>query len=236
MTIELITATGSRPEAFALCQKWMSAQTMGADIWTIIDDGAEPTPIPFPVGKQYFRGPKIWKPTLNTQRLNLDFAISKVTGDYIFCVEDDDHYAPNYIEVFHDLLQHFDVVGEANNKYYHLPHAAWKPMRNYEHSALCSTAFKKKHLDIFEEAVNSGEKFIDIAFWKLVRKKKIPFVLLTDSNLVVGIKGLPGRPGIGIGHDPDRHSFISDDMVFTQLKRLVGNDIEHYRPYLPKKR
>ena len=40
--ITLITPTCNRPEAFALCEYWMSRQTYSGEIqWIVVDDGTE---------------------------------------------------------------------------------------------------------------------------------------------------------------------------------------------------
>lgn len=230
MTITVITPTGSRPEAFALCERFMKNQTVQPDQWIVIDDGPEHTNCT--MGQQYIRGPKLWKPTLNTQRLNLDEALKHVTGDYIFVVEDDDFYAPQYLEVCSKLLQYVDAVGEINTKYYHLQHGSFKQMQNFEHAALCQTGFRKSLLPMFEQAVNSGEYYIDITFWKLLKRKKANVIRL-ESDLCLGVKGLPGRPGLGIGHVAQ--GFVSDDLIFTQLRKWTGDDFECYKPFLPKR-
>ena len=42
--ITLITPTGDRHEAFALCEKWIGRQSyIGQIQWVVVDDGHEPT-------------------------------------------------------------------------------------------------------------------------------------------------------------------------------------------------
>ena len=41
-TITLITPTGDRPLAFALCQNWMRKQTVLPFQWVVVDDGKIP--------------------------------------------------------------------------------------------------------------------------------------------------------------------------------------------------
>lgn len=231
--ITLITATGARPECFKLCEDYMRRQTELAHAiqWLVVDDAVPPAAIT--MGQEYIRGPKIWQPGYNTQRLNLDAAISKVRGDYVFVIEDDDWYAPNYLESMIALLQTYDVVGEAEATYYHIKHGCYKEMLNYKHASLCSTGFKRSVLPLFEEAVNSGEIYIDITFWDLIRGRHVKHALLcgTTPN-VVGLKGLPGRAGIGVGHKPE--GFVSDTANHSKLQQLIGEDYKLYADYLPK--
>ena len=35
----VITPTGDRPEAFALCVKWMKSQDLSPHVWVVVDDG-----------------------------------------------------------------------------------------------------------------------------------------------------------------------------------------------------
>jgi hypothetical protein len=83
-------------------------------------------------------------------------------------------------------------------------------------------------LDTFEEALHSGEKFFDITLWELARKKNT--LLFTNQNVSIGIKGLPGRAGIGYGHEPK--GFITDTGG-RQLKKWVGPEwFNVYSKYL----
>lgn len=230
--ITLITPTGGRHESFALCEKWMANQTVnGAIQWIVIDD-CSPS-VTCTMGQEYYRGPKDWKEGINTQRLNMDFALTKIKGDYIFVIEDDDYYAPEYLETYVDLLQHFTVVGEGNAKYYSLRHPGYKEMRNRNHASLCQTGIRKEAISLLERAVNSGELYFDIQLWTQVADNSVPACLFTDKNLAVGIKGMPGRTGIGVGHKQKDYYF---DANYTKLREWIGNDSEHYLDYLKKEK
>ena len=231
--ITLITATGERPEAFKLCTEYVARQTYkGPMQWIVVDDGKVPIPTPRDSLKfEYIRGPKIWKPGINTQRLNLDIAIPHIKGDHILLIEDDDWYSPHYLECMLSLLQNADVVGEADAKYYNIKDRSYNELKNYTHASLCSTAFNKKVLPLFELAVNSGELYIDSVFWNLVKQKRAPYTLrLGTANLCVGMKGLPGRKGIGIGHTPVGYSRDTD--TFDKLREWIGGDVSLYKQWL----
>lgn len=220
--VTLITATGERPEAFELCEKYIKRQTYKGELqWIVVDDGNIPTTCT--MGQQYITGPKQWRAGLNTQRLNLDEALKYVEGDYIFIIEDDDWYSPIYIESYLNLLQYYYIVGEGNSKYINIVDRSWKEWKNYQHASLCQTAFKKEIIPHFEEAVNSGELFIDIAFWRILLTSRLKPFIFCHQNLCVGIKGMPGRHGIGVGHFPERQEFIKDP-GFSELKRLIGEE------------
>lgn len=222
--ITLITATGGRPEAFKLCESYMRKQTYKGPIqWIVVDDC---TPrISCTMKQEYYRGPKEWAEGINTQRLNLDAALTKVKGDYVFIIEDDDYYAPEYLETYTHFLKSVAAVGEAKSKYFNVKVPGHKIMPNLKHASLAQTAFRKELLPLFNKAVNSGELYIDIKFWKLLSEQEIPFALLTNKNLCIGIKGLPGRGGISPGHTSRDFMYDPD---FKVLKSWIGNSSTQY--------
>lgn len=241
--ITLITATGHREEAFKLCVKYMNAQTVREEIqWIVIDDsignGLSPKSaellksVTNPLIKaELYAGPRLWAPGMNTQRGNLDAALSLVKGNKIFIIEDDDHYHPRYLQVMSALLDLVDIVGESNSKYYYLGGPGGKEHSNYAHSSLCQTGFVKAQLPLFLEAVNSGEMYIDIIFWQMAQKNHIPRLLLAERNLCIGIKGMPGRENLGAG--AKQKDFLIDPSL-SKLKEWIGEDVELYKPYVRK--
>lgn len=68
--LTLVTATGARPEAWALCERWMLRQTFAGPVrWVIVDDGPEPQPITFRrAGWELvlIRPAPFWRPGQNT--------------------------------------------------------------------------------------------------------------------------------------------------------------------------
>ncbi len=200
MLVSIITCTGNRPEAFALCKKFLGSQTYTGTIeWIIVNDG-----VPLlsdhceaNIQAKRIKAPKQWSPDVNTHRGNMETALKHVKGDYLFILEDDDHYKPNYISTMLSVLQHVDIVGEGNAKYFNLKFPGYKEMRNLRHASLCQTAMRSSMIPYLKNAVNSGELYFDIHLWKQVQEKRIPNAILTDLNLVTGIKGMPGREGIG---------------------------------------
>lgn len=238
--ITLITATGHRPESFELCCKYMNRQTVVGPIqWIVIDDsigsgGPCKTAETLKgltnanIKAELYAGPRLWAPGVNTQRGNLDTALDFIKGDKIFIIEDDDFYHPRYLQVMAALLDLVDIVGESNSKYYYLNGPGGKEHSNYAHSSLCQTGFVKAQLPLFIEAVNSGELYIDIAFWVKARQNHIPRLLLAERNLCVGIKGMPGRAHIGAG--AKQTDFLIDP-TFSKLKEWIGDDWEVYKQY-----
>ena len=229
MLVTLVTATGARPEAFARCEEYIKRQTYKGPLeWIVVDDYQEkPTKCTLPC-QTYIKGPKPWRPGINTQRPNLDAALPYIHGDFIFPIEDDDWYSPNFLEQYLTLLRSYSIVGEGNAVYYNIRERSWRNWSNYNHCSLCQTGFRKEHLPRFEEAINSGELFIDCVLWRIFRDHKLKPFLFANQDLLVGIKGMPGRFGIGAGHTPD--TSYTKDPGFKKLEEMIGvADTAYYR-------
>ena len=232
--ITLITPTGGRQEVFSICQHYMARQTFKGEMqWIIVNDVEEPVQFSDELLQQkhikpeLYVGPKLWRQGINTQRYNMDEAIKHVKGDVVFVIEDDDWYAPNYIEMQLFFLSRFDIVGQANSHYYNMGERKYKEWKNYTHTSLCETALRASKLDLLDRAVNSGQLFFDVALWQIVINEKHKYLLYDHIGLVHGLKGLPGKQGIGGGHFPDG-SFTRDPNVQV-LKEWVGlEDLQLY--------
>jgi len=239
MSVTLITTTGSRPEAFNFCEKYIQRQKFLKNTkeniqWIVIDDNIK-QPTICTLGQEYYANPMQAEGKFNTQRPGLAFALTKVKGDNVFIIEDDDFYFENYIEVYNDFLKHAFLVGEGNALYYDVKSRLYKRMENYKGASLCQTAFRKTSIATIEKAVHSGELYIDSYLW--ARKASIKSILFTGLDLSVGIKGMPGRAGIGVGHkmsleDPK----VKSDKDLLQLPQFLESkqDAERYRNYYVK--
>lgn len=126
----------------------------------------------------------------------------------------------------------YDLIGEGNNKYYFVPGKCYKEMQNYTHTSLATCAFRISALSYFLQALHSGEIFFDITLWRIVQASKLKHIIFSNQNLSIGIKGLPGRKGIGWGHHPDNHT---SDPFFETLDKWCGKDANNYMPFIPEK-
>jgi len=199
--ITVITPTGDRPKAFDLCRQWMDAQTVPPDQWIIVDDGIYSEPfMDLGPGVDYIRrAPRPGDPK-HTLGINLLAAVPHILGDKILFFEDDEYYAPNYIEVMAAHLDQWPAVGIGFSKYYHLRKPGYHKHTNIDHASLAQTAFIRDMLPVFVSKI-SGDAFIDVRFWKAVRHGGEIFDDdSTIGSLYCGIKGMPGRAGMGIGH------------------------------------
>lgn len=232
--IALITPTGCRPQQLELCAKFMQAQDYkGEVLWVIVDDGK---PITAGVVKSDFReGWTIvkafprpeWRNGQNTQSRNLLAGIQVVKQftdvTSVFIIEDDDYYSSKYLRCMVDRLEGHRIAGETNTIYYNVARKGWGRNKNTQHSSLFQTAFVSDVIPLFEHICDNSPKFIDVQLWNSVFS---PRSLFTGPNLAIGIKGLPGRPGIGVGHK--RTYPINQDEDYTKLKELIGEDYKYY--------
>lgn len=231
--VTLITCTGNRPEAFALCQKYVKAQVYHGPIqWIVVHDEEGDFLPGASMGMEVYRGTTTWSEGINTQRSNMEEALKHVKGAYIFCIEDDDLYNPEYVATMVELLQHCEIAGEAQSKYYHIGLPGYKEMRNYYHASLCQTAIRRSVLPLLKQAVCSGELYFDIHLWRNVHEKRIKSLLLADSDMVIGIKGMPGRGNIGVGGTKLKDYLL--DPSLAKLREWCGVHANNYSPFIKR--
>lgn len=223
--LTLLTATGSRPDAWALCERWMARQTyLGEVRWVIVDDGPIPQPITFAREGwtlDVIRPEPLWTGD-NTQARNLMAGMAVIKEDErVVFIEDDDWYAPDWLEFVAAKLALAELVGEANARYYNLKTSVFKEMGNTLHSSLCSTAIRGRALSTFRSVCRKEIQFIDHLLWQAHSNSH-----LFSGQRVLGIKGLPGRNGIGIGHDPKFRGETDQDGA--KLRDWIGEDADAY--------
>ena len=224
--LTLLTATGCRPAAFALLERMMKAQTYAGPVrWVIVDDGEQPQPITFEREGwtlDVVRPEPFWRPGANTQARNLLAGLESINRSArLLVIEDDDHYASDWLEVCDAHLNRASLVGEIRARYYNVPRRVARQLNNTQHSSLCSTAMRDGAIDAFRKVCQPGRQFIDLELWRGYRDR-----LLFTGSRVVGIKGLPGRGGIGMGHNAGFNG--TPDPSGAILRQWVGQDAEWY--------
>ena len=232
--ITAITPTGDRPLAFALCKHWMETQTVKPDQWIVIDDGKVPmTP---PVGATYVRREPRPDDPQHTLNLNLKTALPYIRGEQILIIEDDEYYAPGYVAEMSKAFDKGDVVGIIMAKYYHLPTGGCVQIPNMSHASLAQTGFKISFLPTLRELLkNENEIYLDMRIWKIAHQEQPIYLFQDDKDpLYVGIKGLPGRLGIGAGHRPKIYG-NSIDKDRSILKKWIPKDYNIYLDILSGK-
>ena len=229
--ITLITPSGDRPLAFALCQNWMRKQTLQPYQWIVIDDGKIPVR-PYVLMEYVRREPQANDPQC-TLILNLMTTLPLIEGNKIIIIEDDEYYAPRYVEEMAIQLDQHEVVGIGNTRYYHLFSGKHYRHRNRDRASLAQTAFRDSFLPEFKKILNTNIEIarIDSYIWGKLRGDNRGFIFVEDENdpLYVGIKGLPGRPGI-IGHDSKSSPYQRGrpDIYHEVLAQWIPEDYNIY--------
>jgi hypothetical protein len=166
---------------------------------------------------------------------NLLAALNVCTArdEAIAIVEDDDWYAGEYLEFYVPFLERFSLVGQGHGLYYHVGLRRYRSNRQTGHSSLCSTLLRYEVVRYMKEAAcKHRSPFIDKRLW---RQPKLPVerhLVFDQPMMCVGIKGMPGRSGIGIGHKRNwmgRRGLPDPSMV--TLRALIDNDVDLYEHY-----
>jgi hypothetical protein len=220
--VTLITPTGDRPDAFALCERWMAQQDYTGPIqWIVIDDGHAPTPTT--MGQEYIRRRPMARHSLCR---NIRAAIPQIRGEVILIIEDDDYYHPHYVSTMVGRLQRADLAGEFGAKYYYVRHKLWRHNVNSEHHAsLCRTGMTRAVLQTLKQAAAGDHPSIDLRLWRMWQGSTFSW-RDTDGtqSLCVGIKGVDGRQSKG--WRPSRNA--KPDPRGEQLRKWVGEDARFY--------
>jgi hypothetical protein len=237
--VTLITPTGYRPEAFSLCKEYVLRQTYTGPLQWIIVDDAHP-PMDFFAG--VFEGRRIetrkihplpnWFPGQNTLARNLLAAIPAIRYDKILFFEDDDWYGADYIDnQLANWRADATAVGETHAIYYNIEHQLCLELKNEVHASMCQTGIRDCLIPMLKR-VCEVPTAIDIRLWAMVSPEQRA---LHPSRRCVGIKGLPGRPGLGMGHRPPANNPLAwgvgwgYDGEWRFLKALIGDDYLHYK-------
>lgn len=222
--ITLITPTGDRYLAFKICEMWMSRQTMPYNQWIVVDDGIT-RHVPATLSQDVItrkRGPNEPPHTLH---LNILEALPHIKYNKILIIEDDDYYAPGYIAHMAKMLGHAHIAGQGQSIYYNIRDRNIRRLQNREHVSFCQTGFTNYNIEKLEQAAKivstayaKGQALpmLDILFWRNAAGKRT--IETGTKKLCIGIKGLPGRTGIGMGHSRQE----PNDPDFSQLKAEIG--------------
>jgi len=231
--ISIITPTGDRLEGIQNLGMFLLNQTLENVLieWVVVDDGetqacakalaelgesalANRGISVFYVRRKFVRsdqGPK-------SLARNVLEGLKVISAPRLLIMEDDDCYREWYLEEMFSRLQKAQMVGPLFQKYYHLPSMTYRIYRN-RGSAFCSTGICEAAYPLLIEACRTGlqgSKGIDAKLWQLGEKGGYSQDIFSpEKDPVIGIKGLPGRRGIGVGHKaqgytPDPEGFILD--------------------------
>jgi hypothetical protein len=220
-----ITPTGCRPEGLALLAEYLDAQTHpGPLIWIVVDDCDPPTRVPRTragITVELVRPDWRWEPGENTQARCMAEGLKWVGfEDRVMVLEDDDIYLPGHVSNVLSWLERAELVGERDSRYYNVATSRWRVLPGKYHASMCSVACKGAATDHLLQLCQGGGKMLDMRLWRTFNGPK----KLLDTHNVIGIKGLPGRPGIGVGH---RRNFGTPDMD-DHLRVWAGEYADNY--------
>lgn len=237
-----ITPTRDRPVAMQACTQWVMRQTIPVDRWLIVTDGAGPLPHG-PRIDQIHRLSDPGEPP-HTLPLNLLRALEHAEAyehDVLAIFEDDDWYAPNYLDVAcRSIFGWGDcrAWGECIEWVYRLPHrnrpGQYLRANNWQHASLHATVLREDAFHLIkvvtEMHVASGRPTIDLSLWANLREGDHALVAAKDKPVSVAMKW-PEYPGYAFHHHNPRHLW-TDDRDARILKGLIGQDESAIMEYL----
>ncbi len=241
--VTLITPTGDRQSIFRRCSYYIDRQDFKKPIqWIIVDDGkVETTPPAMPnkpnLELNYIRQSYNGN-TKHSFLSNLKRSLKCIQFHKVIIIEDDDWYSSQYLTITDSRLNNYQMVGETPNRYYNIPENYYAEYHTEKHSSLCNTAFQSaKVLPFFRWAIDKKEVFVDCKLWSIKKIKK--FLFHTDGidkSNCIGLKGLPGRSGIGSGHRPHLNGKLrrgyKKDHNWEKLTEWIGKkDVEWYKGF-----
>jgi hypothetical protein len=232
--VTVVTPTGDRPEALELLRRWIASQTRQPDQWLVVDDGKHRIkPKRVPEATVVRRKPRADDPSCTLGK-NLEAILPLVAHDKVLIMEDDDWYGPEYIDTMAALLDAHEVVGISGTKYYHPGIPGYREMGRGDHASLSQTGFRKSAIPEVLKAIPFDanmpafpECSVDMRLWKNCNGQG-HLVPGADMKLHCSIKGLPGRPGAGVGHDK---RYYTPDKDLTKFREWCG-DVEAYRGFI----
>jgi hypothetical protein len=226
MNVYALTPTGARPEGLALLGEYINAQTYrGPLTWIIVDDcdpGSRVPNVRDGIDVIRIRPDWRWRPGTSTQAPSMAAGLEDVPEDAVlFILEDDDVYLPGYLDTMLEAMETLDLAGEVDAQYYNVATSRWRVLPGKFHSSMASTVCKGDALARLRALCNGGPgRMLDVNLWKQFKGNK----RLMVTHNVVGIKGLPGRPGIGVGHR-DRFGVVDTS---DTLRKWAGDYADNY--------
>lgn len=233
-SLTLITPTCDRPAGIGLAKRWLKRQELREPAtiqWLVCDDGREKAELPagiiegdLVVYVEHVRIPPAPSVALSF-RGNVAAGLCRARCPRIAIWEDDDWYPPDYLQFLLDRFHEgYELIGQARARYYNVATRRHRQLINASHASLCQSAVSSRIGSFLEHRCRTrGGTFLDLDLW---REHPRCARYLHPHSTVVGIKGLPGKAGIGMGHRlPLNERFDRDGSV---LRRWIGDDAEHY--------
>ncbi len=210
MKITILTTTCDRPEAFAVCERWMARQTVKWLQWLVLDDGE--TKATCTQGQEHHHWPQFRGHGSMVNKIKRALEDDLIKGDALIVIEDDDFYAADYLQWCLTALANHALIGECSNLYYNVRHRWWFDHANRHHASLCATAMRRSVFpQLLAECNFSLDPFIDSRLWencRLPKQAHAPFP--GQRRRTIGIKAMPGNFGVGAKRPVIARAAITD--------------------------
>lgn len=229
----LITCTGFRPEAFALCEKYVHRfDTDGIDVeWIVVSDDN------MSIGVDAFLDKGINVVSVDgigpqrycTMPSNLHTALSLARGQLVIIIEDDDWYHASYVRFLWNAYNTSAVklLGFSAARYYSVSTRTFKGRYSSRYSSLCRTAFDRCLADRVGEVCRACHADrainVDTRIWSTICDRDERF-LFPQSHLCVSIKDMPGRGRAGLMGG----KMTNADPRLSVLRQWIGDDCQNY--------
>jgi hypothetical protein len=214
MTIGVIIPTrGNRPVFLHQAKCLLASQTLKPQHVDIVDHPAEGDVIDV------------------AQRYKIGFEKLFAKGcDLVICWEDDDWYAPIYIEIMVNkwiLYGKPDLFGIGSTIYYHLISQRYLELCHPNRASMFSTAVTKKVLDL---DISKSNEYLDDFLWVKMRGKiTARTYLIPKSNKPICIGMKHGSTLVAGGaHEPDSKYYTKHDFNYDLLRPILGPDFNFY--------
>ena len=203
----------------------MARQTIPWHQWVVVDDCVPATRTT--LGQERVEPRPVWESGQITLGRNLLAGLERTTGDAIAVIEDDDWYSPDYLENMSKNLAEAPLVGEGFVRYYNVRTRHYLEQTNARHACLSASMWRQSLTPRIAGVVgkNLSSPWYDLSIWRAIDS----FILVLTRRFMVGIKGMPGRRGIGIGHHPG--GCRNPDPNLEKLREWVGEDADCYAAY-----
>lgn len=209
----LIPDRGDRPEFLKNCIRMMSCQTLRPAHIEIVND----TPLSSACDITY------------RYRIGYD-RLREKRVDLIAFIENDDWYAPNYLE---KMVEHWiktgkpQMIGTSETIYYHLKHRSYFSHYHVTRASAMNTLIVP---DLRFGWCHDTEPYTDIHLWETVPGE----VINTSSVLSMGMKHGVGLCG-GSMHTDRLHRYTESDADFSFLKKhLDPESFNFYSKFFDK--
>lgn len=213
MFLQVLTPTDGRPEAFALLERWVAAQDWPRPFRWVVATG-DPTGYAFRMNQLIIECPPL--AGMHPLARNVLAGLKLLRDDApVIVMEDDDYYGPDYLSGIARMLldSHAEMCGFTPARYYHVGARRYKDMGNATHASLAQTAFHgPAALAKLREVAARGGPYLDRSMWAEFNGRKA--LVPTPAGHHVSVKGMPGTPGVGVGHRANMGLPDDDGTVF----------------------